>query len=130
MDPEEVLDIYSVVSEFYDHIVPYRDRQDVNFFVELARQANGRVLEVGCGSGRVLIPTARAGVDIVGLDLSHSMLSICRKKLSEEPEEVQARVQLVEGVRELPSTSWEALFRHICCRRPSILLSVCTLFSH
>jgi SAM-dependent methyltransferase len=88
-------DEYAVVAEFYDHAVPYRDRKDVNFFVEIAREANGPVLEVGCGTGRVLIPTARAGVEIVGLDASASMLSFCREKLLQEPEEVQARVEIV-----------------------------------
>lgn len=88
---------YSFTAEFYDYVVPYRDRQDVGFFVEKARQAGGAVLEIGCGTGRVLIPTARAGIEIAGLDLSSAMLAACREKLSREPAEVQARVRLVEG---------------------------------
>ncbi len=97
MDESEVYDEYGVVAEFYDYIVPYRERQDVDFFVEMAKQSRGPVLELGCGTGRVLIPTAREGVEIVGLDLSPSMLSLCREKLSNEPGEVQAKVQLVQG---------------------------------
>jgi SAM-dependent methyltransferase len=97
MDESGVYDEYGVVAEFYDHIVPYREREDVAFFVEMAKQSKGPVLELGCGTGRVLIPTAREGVEIVGLDLSPSMLSLCREKLSHEPGEVQARVQLVQG---------------------------------
>ena len=54
-------------------------------------------MEVGCGTGRVLIPTARAGIAITGLDLSPSMLAVCRCNLAQEPPETQARVQLVEG---------------------------------
>ncbi|MFQ5855529.1 MAG: class I SAM-dependent methyltransferase [Anaerolineae bacterium] len=88
---------YGFVAEYYDHVVPYRDREDVNFFVEMAQQSGGPVLEVGCGTGRVLIPTARAGIEIVGLDLSEPMLTVCREKLSREPEEVQSRVQLVQA---------------------------------
>ena len=88
---------YCVIAEFYDHVVPYRNRQDVDFFVEMAKESNGPVLEIGCGTGRVLIPTARAGIEIVGLDLSPAMLSLCRNKLEQEPKEVQARVRLVEG---------------------------------
>jgi SAM-dependent methyltransferase len=88
---------YHVIAEFYDHIVPYRTRHDVDFFVEIAREAKGPVLEVGCGTGRVLIPTARAGVDIVGLEVSGPMLDRCRKNLEQEPKEVQARVQLVQS---------------------------------
>jgi SAM-dependent methyltransferase len=55
------------------------------------------VLELGCGTGRILIPTARAGIEIVGLDLSSHMLDVCRARLSEEAEDVRARVQLLEG---------------------------------
>lgn len=85
---------YDRFAEFYDHIVPYVVRTDVGFFVDLAREAGGRVLEVGCGTGRVLIPTARAGVETVGVDLSVGMLDVCRGKLEAEPVPVQARVTL------------------------------------
>jgi SAM-dependent methyltransferase len=85
------------VAEFYDHITPYHHRQDVGFFVEMARQSAGPVLEIGCGTGRVLIPTARAGLEITGLDLSSSMLSVCRERLSLETPELQAKVALIQG---------------------------------
>jgi SAM-dependent methyltransferase len=88
---------YALIAELYDHIVPYRDRPDIAFFVEAAQEAGSPVLEVGCGTGRVLIPTARAGLDIVGLDRSQDMLSVCRRRLQDEPEAVQARVRLVQG---------------------------------
>lgn len=90
-------DEYPFMAEFYDYVVPYRERRDVDFFLELARQSGGPVLEIGSGTGRVLIPTARAGIEIVGLDSSASMLEVCRGKLAHEPQEVQKRVQLVEG---------------------------------
>jgi SAM-dependent methyltransferase len=88
---------YAFIADLYDHVVPYRERPDVAFFVEAAQESGGPVLEVGCGTGRVLIPTARAGVEVVGLDLSLHMLAICRERLRREPREVQGRVQLVEA---------------------------------
>ncbi|MBE0411177.1 MAG: class I SAM-dependent methyltransferase [Anaerolineales bacterium] len=45
----------------------------------------------------MLIPTARAGVKVVGLDLSAHMLDVCRQRLLSEPEDVQSRVQLVQA---------------------------------
>ncbi|HKS95839.1 MAG TPA: class I SAM-dependent methyltransferase [Terriglobia bacterium] len=90
-------DEYRRAAEFYDYVVPYRERRDVAFFVEIARDSGGPVLEIGCGTGRVLIPTARAGVEIVGLDASPAMLSRCREKLAAEREEVRSRVKLVEA---------------------------------
>ncbi len=97
MKQPENEEIYTIIAEFYDHVVPYRDRKDVDFFVEMATESGGPMLEIGCGTGRVLIPTARAGIEIVGLDLSPAMLSVCRRKLESESGAVQARVRLVEG---------------------------------
>jgi SAM-dependent methyltransferase len=97
MDPTGGYDERAFVAEFYDHVVPYQNRQDVAFFIEMARLAAGPVLEIGCGTGRVLIPTARAGIEITGLDLSDAMLELCREKLAREPREVQARVRLARG---------------------------------
>jgi SAM-dependent methyltransferase len=90
-------DEYESIAGLYDYVAPYRERQDVDFYVGAAKESGGEVLEVGCGTGRVLIPTARAGVQITGLDLSPHMLEVCRKHLDEEPPEVRARVRLVEA---------------------------------
>ena len=90
-------DQYAFVADLYDHVVPYRDRPDVTFYVDAAKESGGRVLELGCGTGRVLIPTARAGVHVTGLDLSPHMLAICRERLAREPEAVRSRVQLAQG---------------------------------
>ena len=92
-----VQDEYASSAEFYDYVQPYAERKDVAFFVELARECGGPVLEIGCGTGRVLLPTARAGLEICGLDLSACMLGRCRKKLANEPEEVRQRVRLLEA---------------------------------
>jgi SAM-dependent methyltransferase len=90
-------DEYALIADFYDHVVPYRERPDVNFFVEMALQAAGPVLEAGCGTGRILIPTARAGVNITGLDISKTMLQICRQRLARETQDVQRHVALLEA---------------------------------
>ena len=90
-------DLYEVFAEFYDFVVPYRERLDVSFFVELARECKGPVLELGCGTGRILIPVAREGIDITGLDASNAMLERCRRKLADEPLEVQSHVTVRLG---------------------------------
>jgi ubiquinone/menaquinone biosynthesis C-methylase UbiE len=92
-----VTDQYALFAEFYDHIVPYRQRNDVDFFVEMAQRAGGATLELGCGTGRVLVPVAKAGLDIVGLDLSEAMLDVCREKLEAESEDVQAHAELQQA---------------------------------
>ncbi len=90
MNPEH----YATTAEFYDYVVPYQTREDVAFFVEAAQTSGGPVLELGCGTGRVLIPTARAGIAIYGIDLSPHMLDVCERRLEQESAEVQSRVQL------------------------------------
>jgi SAM-dependent methyltransferase len=97
MNADGGYDEYAFIADLYDYVGPYRARGDVRFFVEAARAAGSPVLEVGCGTGRILIPTARAGVDIVGLDLSSQMLDVCRQRLRDEPEPVQSRAQLVQA---------------------------------
>jgi len=65
--------------EIYDLIggdVPY----GLDFYVALARQATGPVLDIACGTGRILLPCLQAGVDIEGLDLFEPMLKKLRAK--------------------------------------------------
>jgi ubiquinone/menaquinone biosynthesis C-methylase UbiE len=70
---------------------------DVEFYVEEAQKAGSPVLELGCGTGRIVIPVAEAGIDIVGLDLAPAMLQIARDKVAALPPETQRRIELVEG---------------------------------
>lgn len=81
-------------SEFYDY---HAKRGDIDFFTGFALESGGPVLELGCGTGRILIPTARAGVRITGLDSSGEMLRICREKLDNESQEIRDRVNLVHA---------------------------------
>jgi SAM-dependent methyltransferase len=54
--------------------IPY----GLNFYVGLAREAKGPVLDIACGTGRILLPCLEAGVDIEGLDLFEPMLKKLR----------------------------------------------------
>jgi SAM-dependent methyltransferase len=53
---------------------------DVAFYVRQARRTGSPILELGCGTGRVCLPLARAGFDVVGLDASPYMLRVAREK--------------------------------------------------
>jgi SAM-dependent methyltransferase len=54
-----------------------------DFYIELARSAKGPVLELACGTGRILLPCLQAGVDIEGLDLFEPMLKTLRAKAAD-----------------------------------------------
>lgn len=70
---------------------------DVPFYLDLARSTGGPVLELGCGTGRVLLSIARAGVAIDGVDSSRPMLDRLRRKLDLEADHVRGRVSVSEG---------------------------------
>ena len=81
-------------ASFYDYYATGRPR-DVGFYVEEARRAGSPVLELGCGTARILIPVAEAGVEIVGLDRAPSMLAVARDKVGKLPPETQRRIELL-----------------------------------
>lgn len=54
--------------------------EDVAFYVELAKAAGGPVLELGVGTGRIAIPTAAAGIRVIGIDTSAGMLDVAREQ--------------------------------------------------
>jgi SAM-dependent methyltransferase len=94
---DPIYDPEPVVAEVYDYVTQHVDRPDVAFYVDLADEVGGPILEVGCGTGRVLLPTARRGHAITGLDDSARMLAVLRGRLEEEPADVRGRVTVVEG---------------------------------
>ncbi len=71
------------LEEFADAVA--YDREDssdtgVAFYAALARETDGPVLEIACGTGRVAIPIARQGYAVTGLDIVPGMLELARSK--------------------------------------------------
>ena len=58
--------------------------EDIPFYVEMAKKARGPVLEIACGTGRITIPAAKAGADIMGLDFSAALLAHAKEKSKKE----------------------------------------------
>jgi len=82
-------------------------RRDVPFWRDVALQARGPVLELGCGTGRISLPLARAGVDVVGIDRSAPMLERAAKRLGAQRKRDggrrRRRLHLLRGdIRYLP----------------------------
>jgi SAM-dependent methyltransferase len=86
----------SPVPENLDHVLPVQGlAYDIDRYCELAKDLDGAVLELCCGTGRVAIPLARSGSAVVAVDISAPMLARFRAKLDAEPLDVQSRVELV-----------------------------------
>ena len=74
--------VYDAIAELYD---PWSlsVTEDVPFYVAEARKAGGPVVELGVGTGRIAVPTAAAGVSVIGVDSSAGMLEVCRRRAEE-----------------------------------------------
>jgi len=85
-----------VSAKYYDEAYSTKeDLDDFEFYVDIAKANGGPVLELACGTGRILLPIAREGISIHGVDNSVPMLNVLQDKLQHE----------VKDVRELVSTS-------------------------
>jgi ubiquinone/menaquinone biosynthesis C-methylase UbiE len=99
--------------EGWDQYAPFYDwenartlgRRDVPFWRRIALAATGSVLELGCGTGRISLPLARAGVNLVGIDRSSAMLERLRAAAARR-RRVSGALRLVRGdIRFLPYES-------------------------
>ena len=89
-------DPYAPIASLYD--LSYGDyTDDVDFYEQLAQAVDGPILELGAGTGRVALPLAQGGREVVGLDASTAMLDRARQKLSNSRLAKGGSLELVEG---------------------------------
>jgi SAM-dependent methyltransferase len=76
--------VFDRFARFYDE--DYRDyNDDVEAIVHLAQEMDGPVLELGCGTGRLLLPLVMTGLPVTGVDISPALLERARAKLAAIP---------------------------------------------
>jgi SAM-dependent methyltransferase len=70
---------YDSIAELYD---PWSRSvtEDVPFYIAEAHAAGGPIVELGVGTGRIAIPVAASGIDVIGVDSSPGMLEVCRRQ--------------------------------------------------
>src|SRR5207248_818933 len=70
-------------AEYYDedYTIGIPERGDIAFYKKYAAQQPGPVLELACGTGRLLLPIAQLGIECYGLDSDRQMLAICERKI-------------------------------------------------
>ncbi|MFO1125243.1 MAG: class I SAM-dependent methyltransferase [Methylocystis sp.] len=80
----EPMPYFDVVAKYYDEAYgASADLRDVEMYKSFARRFGGPVLEIGCGTGRVLKPIADMGIEIDGIDVSEAMISILKSKIAD-----------------------------------------------
>jgi SAM-dependent methyltransferase len=84
-------------AEFYDELLD-GEMEDIPFWRDLLKQNPSSVLEVGCGTGRVLLPLLQEGCFIDGMDSSSRMIALLNKKVGRLGLAVDARVQSMEAL--------------------------------
>ena len=79
------------------YAITYATRKDdVAFYTRVAKK-HDRVLEYGIGNGRIALPIARGGADVVGVDQSRAMLADLRARLKRQPAELRKRITMRTG---------------------------------
>jgi ubiquinone/menaquinone biosynthesis C-methylase UbiE len=80
------IESYSVTAKHYDAAYAIKqDLVDLPFYLDLAKRSGGPALEIACGTGRVLLPIAREGIVIDGVDNSLPMLRVLKSRIENEP---------------------------------------------
>lgn len=85
----------------YDSFVRYYDAdvrnytEDLSLYHEMAQRTGGPLLELMCGTGRILLPLAEAGYQVTGVDISSAMLDVARRKAASKG--LSKNVTLIEG---------------------------------
>ncbi|HEY6370232.1 MAG TPA: class I SAM-dependent methyltransferase [Candidatus Sulfotelmatobacter sp.] len=92
------VDTYHVIAKYYDGAYAAKqDLVDLPFYLDLAEPSRGPILEIACGTGRVLLPIARKGIEICGVDNSQPMLDVLNQNLAGESQEVRNRITVHRG---------------------------------
>ena len=86
-------DPYSILVDFYDHWAEPHN-EDIPFYVKQATSVRGPVVELGVGTGRVAIPIAAAGKEVIGVDVSGAMLTEAARRAAAQG--VAGRITFVE----------------------------------
>ncbi|MDP6668164.1 MAG: class I SAM-dependent methyltransferase, partial [Dehalococcoidia bacterium] len=123
---------YVAWAEWYDIFYSTADPGDVDFYHGLCKASGGPVLEIGVGTGRLAIPLARDGMEVVGIDLNEPMLKVAQERaleaapLSGSLKLIQADMQNFDLKRQFPvviipartlllGTSEDEQYHALCC---------------
>ncbi|MDA1280465.1 MAG: class I SAM-dependent methyltransferase [Chloroflexi bacterium] len=123
---------YIAWAEWYDIFYSAADPGDISFYHGLCKASGGPVLEIGVGTGRITLPLAQQGMEIVGIDLNEPMLKVAQQRalevapLSGSLKLIQADMRNFDLKRQFPvviipartlllATTEDDQFHTLCC---------------
>src|SRR5260370_3634385 len=105
-DNASFMNDYDLIAPFYDAEHGHFD-EDLNLYSNFAELCGSPLLELACGSGRLLVPLAREGYELTGADTSASMLKLAQEAL----EQARAASQCKMVQQHRPSLNLRLKFR-------------------
>jgi len=97
--------------------------KDIAFYVQQCSAAQAPILELGCGTGRITLPLVKAGLEVVGIDVSLPMLQQLQRKATEQLSEVEAK-RLHYAQMDMSRLAFEAQFAFILCPYSALIYLV------
>ncbi|GHU49189.1 hypothetical protein FACS1894127_1830 [Clostridia bacterium] len=90
----ESYDLYEKdMARYYDKLAEIeKSLYDIDIYIKNAAVLGGEVLELACGSGRIMLPMAERGFQVTGIDISPDMLELLEEKLSNAPQRIRKRI--------------------------------------
>jgi SAM-dependent methyltransferase len=82
------------IAKIYDVTTETNNKYELEIYKKHAAICKAPILELACGSGRILLDMARAGYNITGIDLSEDMLDLLREKISVLPNRIKSRIDI------------------------------------
>jgi SAM-dependent methyltransferase len=84
---------YEIFGWDYEHFNPLTEKK-IAWYLKYAHKSKGPILELACGTGRLLIALAEAGFECDGIDLSTGMLKIAARQMAQLPPQMQSRIRI------------------------------------
>jgi SAM-dependent methyltransferase len=86
---------YDIFARFYDLEYGHKEN-DIDFYLDVAEEIGGPVLEIGVGTGRIALPMVEEGIKVVGIDNSSEMIKKAQENLEDVPKEFSQNLTLFE----------------------------------
>jgi SAM-dependent methyltransferase len=91
------VNVYQNTAWLYDYDMRDNLKDDIPFYIGYAAKTGNKVLELGCGTGRVALELAKTGAKVTGLELSDTMIEMFHQKLEKADDNIKDKITIVKS---------------------------------